>query len=413
MMMRLAFAVQAHIEADLLIVDEALSVGDIYFQHKCMRRIKELVDRGTTLLFVSHSTDTVKRFCQYGLWLDSGKQGYFGTAGLAAEKYLAFMRMLDVDEGVNAQDLLEPPELETGVLVAQTLPGVTHKVDLLDMRLFVDGTWDLQELPGTTLMARVTSDFSALAGFCFTGNTIELTFACGPESGLVKITVDTGDHLLDLYRPVEHGIQKVRFDVPLDDHVVTIGLAKQQVRQKNAVIWLGGQVDRWSSLEFHRDPRFLALTDEIERYGNRKGRLTAVELLDYATKQPITEASFDQRVCLRLHAELIESAGPRVEFSFIVRDRNRIDLFGTTTEDEHIRLDSRSKFFVVEFSFDIRLGPGSYSILAAFVECSEDSSRRTPMDCIDLAYIFSVGFDVARPVWYIYYEPISVRAHVE
>jgi len=52
MMLRLAFAVQAHVDANVLIVDEALAVGDVYFQHRCMRRIKQLVDRGTTLLFV-------------------------------------------------------------------------------------------------------------------------------------------------------------------------------------------------------------------------------------------------------------------------------------------------------------------------------------------------------------------------
>src|SRR5690349_15140700 len=96
MIVRLAFAVAASIDPEILIVDEALSVGDVYFQHRCMRRIKQLVDAGTTLLFVSHATDTVKRFCQRGLWLDSGVTRYFGEAGVAAERYLAFMRMREV-----------------------------------------------------------------------------------------------------------------------------------------------------------------------------------------------------------------------------------------------------------------------------------------------------------------------------
>ena len=66
-------------------VDEALSVGDAYFQHKCMRRIKTLIDQGTTLLFVSHDSGTVKRFCSRGLWLDQGQQRFFGEAGVAIE----------------------------------------------------------------------------------------------------------------------------------------------------------------------------------------------------------------------------------------------------------------------------------------------------------------------------------------
>ena len=85
MLVRLAFAVQAFLKPDVLIVDEALAVGDLAYQHKCMRRIRQLLDGGTTLLLVSHGLDMVKRFCDRGLWLDEGRLRYSGDAGVAVE----------------------------------------------------------------------------------------------------------------------------------------------------------------------------------------------------------------------------------------------------------------------------------------------------------------------------------------
>ena len=65
----------AHLDPEVLIVDEALAVGDVFFQHKCMRRIGRLIDSGATLLFVSHGPDAVKRLCRQALWLDDGRCG--------------------------------------------------------------------------------------------------------------------------------------------------------------------------------------------------------------------------------------------------------------------------------------------------------------------------------------------------
>jgi lipopolysaccharide transport system ATP-binding protein len=73
MQMRLAFAVATARRPDILIVDEALSVGDGYFQHKCMQRIRSFKETGTTLLFVSHSPDAVRMLCSRGLLLENGK----------------------------------------------------------------------------------------------------------------------------------------------------------------------------------------------------------------------------------------------------------------------------------------------------------------------------------------------------
>ena len=89
MLMRLAFAVQVALEPNVLIVDEALSVGDFFFQQKCLGRIRELQAAGTTILFVSHDMQTVRDLCQKGLFLEKGKAMFWGDNLTAISRYLA------------------------------------------------------------------------------------------------------------------------------------------------------------------------------------------------------------------------------------------------------------------------------------------------------------------------------------
>lgn len=91
MMMRVAFAVAISVEPDVLIIDEALSVGDILFQQKCSQRMKELLDRGVTLLVVTHDTSFVLNMCQRALWLDKGRMRFLGEAGACVREYVAAM----------------------------------------------------------------------------------------------------------------------------------------------------------------------------------------------------------------------------------------------------------------------------------------------------------------------------------
>jgi lipopolysaccharide transport system ATP-binding protein len=87
MYVRLAFAVAIHTEPDVLIIDEALSVGDIRFQMKCLARIEVLRAKGATILFVSHSLEQVKRFCQSAIWLEAGKVKLRGEASFVADRF--------------------------------------------------------------------------------------------------------------------------------------------------------------------------------------------------------------------------------------------------------------------------------------------------------------------------------------
>ncbi len=87
MMLRLAFAVIAHVDADILIIDEALSVGDAFFSQKCMRFLRDFIKKGT-VLFVSHDTSSVKSLCNHAVWLEKGQMQREGTPKEVTELYL-------------------------------------------------------------------------------------------------------------------------------------------------------------------------------------------------------------------------------------------------------------------------------------------------------------------------------------
>ena len=87
MMVRLAFAVIAHVDADILVVDEALAVGDAFFTQKCMRFLRNFMKNGT-VLFVSHDTSSIKNLCNYAVWLEKGQAIQEGAPKEVCELYL-------------------------------------------------------------------------------------------------------------------------------------------------------------------------------------------------------------------------------------------------------------------------------------------------------------------------------------
>lgn len=88
MFARLAFSVAIHVDPDILIVDETLSVGDAWFQHKSMARMRKLMESGCTVLFVSHSIDAVRALCDYAIWIDGGTLKMQGNVTEVTNAYM-------------------------------------------------------------------------------------------------------------------------------------------------------------------------------------------------------------------------------------------------------------------------------------------------------------------------------------
>ena len=85
---RLGFSVATMVSSDVLIVDEILAVGDFLFRKKCTKRMNEMLDGGTTLLYVSHNIDSVKELCTHALWLDKGRVRMTGRAEEVCQAYM-------------------------------------------------------------------------------------------------------------------------------------------------------------------------------------------------------------------------------------------------------------------------------------------------------------------------------------
>lgn len=104
MYVRLAFAVIAHVDADILVIDEALAVGDAVFVQKCMRFLRSFRERGT-LLFVSHDTGSVLSFCQSALWLDKGVMRMHSSAQETTQAYIEYCAQESYGDEVKLQAL--------------------------------------------------------------------------------------------------------------------------------------------------------------------------------------------------------------------------------------------------------------------------------------------------------------------
>lgn len=128
MVVRLAFAVAIHVDPDILLVDEALAVGDIYFRQRCMRKVHELRSRGITILFVSHAIGDVKAIGDRAMWLDGGRVRELGETDKVVAKYLAAM----VEKDSAYLTLKKRPERDVAVRfqapeIVTHIPNIDHR----------------------------------------------------------------------------------------------------------------------------------------------------------------------------------------------------------------------------------------------------------------------------------------------
>ena len=131
MFMRLAFAVAVNVDPDILLVDEALAVGDLVFQHRCMHRMNRLRDSGKTIVLATHDLTAVTKFCDRALLLDEGKLLADGKPDLVVQKYHALVfereRRYAQFDG-DADGILQAEYAAGGEMpVANTIPNIDHR----------------------------------------------------------------------------------------------------------------------------------------------------------------------------------------------------------------------------------------------------------------------------------------------
>ena len=143
---RLAFAVSINVEPDILIVDEALSVGDLFFQNKCFRKFDELRNMGVTILFVSHDISSVRQMCSRVLWIEKGRQMMFSQSDIVCDTYMDKKR-LEMNRQLDSAETNEFRYLPRNISGQKTVfPALTYKnsaigTDKLEIiSVYVQGT---------------------------------------------------------------------------------------------------------------------------------------------------------------------------------------------------------------------------------------------------------------------------------
>jgi lipopolysaccharide transport system ATP-binding protein len=170
MFMRLAFAVAVNVDPDILLVDEALSVGDLIFQHRCMHRMNHLRHTGKTIVLVTHDLDAVAKFCDCALLLDGGRLLEEGKPDDVVQKYRALIFERERSYGGDAA----PAEIPEGtnqlisvskMPVARSIPNIDHRFGnggavLLGIALQdLNGNAISEALGGQKIVIRVSAQF--------------------------------------------------------------------------------------------------------------------------------------------------------------------------------------------------------------------------------------------------------------
>ena len=218
MFVRLAFAVATSVDADLLLVDEALSVGDVFFQQKCFGRLEELRNHGTAVVFVSHAMSEVEQFCDRVLLLEGGRPAFLGRPQEAISRYYLLHQ-----EHRRAEPVVESSAVSVGL-------DESNQVSTGAARLVQLSIEDAQARPRLRFDQRdevvITAQFESAAEMGVPIGGISLQNSRG------VIVFGTNTLQLDADPPLAVGAgalvsfaYRIRLDLAVDDYTVEVGIA--------------------------------------------------------------------------------------------------------------------------------------------------------------------------------------------
>ena len=233
MFARLAFSVAVSVDPDILIVDEALAVGDMRFQIKCMDKMKTMMEKdGTTVFFVSHDINSIRRFCNKAIWLHKGEMRKIGYVNEVCDMYSDFLKngeSLDFIENKEDSDML---------------PAFTMKdsiAEIIDFKVFDEFMNEVDEIKlDQEINFQVTYDVyddtleNPVLGIAV--KSIDDDYVCGLNTLLDKITIPWKKGRNKFYLKYTKGIRalggRYYFDTALFEKTATvpiqyIGLIKQ------------------------------------------------------------------------------------------------------------------------------------------------------------------------------------------
>lgn len=193
MFVRLAFAVAINVDPDILIVDEALAVGDSRFQLKCMDKFMEFVKKGKTILFVTHDVNAVKRFCNRVIWLNQGRLIMDGNTDEVTDKYLDFLKSdLSIQQYLKEYGEKEDESFEEKIMEIDTR-GI-DMAEVYELRMYNAAGREIEEIQhGEKIELKVSylvedeSIKNPLLGVAI--RRIDNEYICGLNTKLDKVSI--------------------------------------------------------------------------------------------------------------------------------------------------------------------------------------------------------------------------------
>ena len=197
MYVRLAFAVAAHLEPEILIVDEVLAVGDAEFQRKCLGKMKDVSQDGRTVIFVSHNMTAINHICEKAIWLKNGELVQYGDSNSVVDMYLTGALSSDQSKLLSPGFVFQEPDLsdadDFGITGIQLLDKNNRPMESL-------GTWDFVKFRIHYSARRFVKRGSVVLKCLTPENASMLLFSTHPDLSY-EMSIESGDHAIDLIVP--------------------------------------------------------------------------------------------------------------------------------------------------------------------------------------------------------------------
>ena len=237
MYMRLAFSVAAHLDPEILVVDEVLAVGDAAFQKKCLGRMRDISTEGRTVLFVSHNMAAIRSLCQRGILLAAGRKVFEGTAAECVDRYLAEV----TQNATNEVDLSNvrrakgvDPALRIDKIRLSSRDGrpLVRSGDPLEMELLFSVTEPLEEV---VVGVSVSSPDSVQIMECRNSHSVGAVEQLGPGEYSIKCRINQNLLSPGLYflnvgarcasKPLDYVPQAMTFEIYSDESMTSLWLS--------------------------------------------------------------------------------------------------------------------------------------------------------------------------------------------
>jgi ABC-type polysaccharide/polyol phosphate transport system ATPase subunit len=397
MTVRLAFSVAVNVNADILIVDEALAVGDAIFQHRCFRKIREMQEAGKTILYVGHDTEAVRNLCTHALLLDGGRIIERGDPNYVVNKYYALIaeREQTYSEG-NLIEHGEVPgkEYETAYDFSQFLSEANvESAEGVPVQI---QTVEIQSTPRRVIFAHPPSRITYTV-------PVEpesfLAFAIGilpaawdkiPHGVKFDIEIESGNLKENVFSRVLQPKRNIgdrgwhNFILPLEKFSgkpVSLTFITSVSGQDLSYCWAAWGWSRIVHFEKHAgntvtkdNPDNSTSQESIDyiknnegfvRYGNRKASIENVELLN-SKGEPQFSFKTGEEIFIRYTMTAHHDLNEDLTIGFIIRNKFT-EIYGTNSRWRNCDLAGikKGQMPVVTISMYLSLGTGTYSLTSA------------------------------------------------